>query len=147
LAKIFGVNASLLLSQLIFWNGKGMLKDGWTFKTIDEMEAETGLTRTMQDNAISKLNAYDFFEQKLAGIPAKRHFRIDLDILKKQLPSLKETYKLHYPNPPILSAAKQHSITEITQETTSQNTAVKVNEHNFAAERTKLVASKSARPP
>ena len=112
----------ILISQLLFWHGKGHDKDGWIFKTISEMWQETGLTRTQQATAIRKCIDMQILEVKLKGIPAKRHFRLDLDKLLDLLPSLKKTCKLSYPNPPRNTNQSQQTITKSTQETTTKNT-------------------------
>lgn len=143
LGIVFGsVNAGILLSQLLYWHGKGKNKDGWVYKTEKDMRLETGLTRTQQENAIKRLKDLGVLEMKLAGIPAKRHFRLDLENLHNLLPSLKETCKLVYLNPPRLPAANQHSITKSTQKTTSKITSA-VNRNNFQQLKNQLTSNKS----
>lgn len=122
LGIIFGVNAGLILGQLLYWHGKGKLKDGWIFKTIVEMKKETGLSRNQQDSGIAILMRHGVIETKLAGVPAKRHFRLRLDALHEALPSLKKTNKLTYPNPPRYYVENQQTITKITRQNTSKNT-------------------------
>ncbi len=117
---IFGVNAGVLLSQLLYWHGKGKKKP-WTYKTIEEMRLETGLSLTQQKTAIKVLVKHGILETKLKGVPAKRHFKLDLEKLHEILPSLKETYKLNYPNPPIYYVQKDESITKITRKTTTKS--------------------------
>lgn len=91
LAPVFGVNATLMLCQLIYWNGLGSRQDGWFYKTRAEMQAETGLSRTQQDNAIRKLKKLGIIDVDRKGIPAKRHFFVHLDKLQS---CLFEYYKL-----------------------------------------------------
>lgn len=116
------VNAGIMMSQLLYWHEKGKLKDGWVYKTIDEMRLETGLTRTQQETAIRICLEYEFIETKLAGIPAKRHFKINLDEIENRLPALKEDANVVYPNPPLKYAENLQTITENTQDTTTKNT-------------------------
>lgn len=79
LAKALGsVKAGLLLNQLLFWHGKGRDPE-WTYKTIKEMEKETGLSRAEQATAIRICKRYEILEVKRKGIPAKRHFRININ--------------------------------------------------------------------
>ena len=133
LAIIFGsTNAGILMSQLLYWHEKGKRPDGWIFKTIEEMYQETGLTRDQQDTAIRLCKKLGVLETKLAGVPAKRHFRLNVQQLKVIIPSLKKTHKLTYPNPPIRMAEKHQTITENTQKTTTENTLTK---NNFAIKR------------
>ena len=47
MAEVIGLNASILLSQLIYWSDKpSTLKDGWFYKTDKELRNETGLKDT-----------------------------------------------------------------------------------------------------
>lgn len=72
------VKASILLSQLLYWNGKG--KDiNWIYKTIQEIYDETALSREEQDTAIRICKAAKVIKIKLAGVPATRHFKIDIE--------------------------------------------------------------------
>lgn len=116
------VNAGLMMSQLIFWSGKGGKKDGWIYKTMAEFKQETGLSRTQQETAIRICKEHGFIDYKLAGIPAKRHFKVNLKKIENMLPSLKESAKIHYPNPPLQYAGNLQTITENTQETTTKTT-------------------------
>ena len=53
------VTAALMLSQAVFWNKRvSVEKDGWFYKTIDEWQDETGLTRYEQETARKKLKKY-----------------------------------------------------------------------------------------
>lgn len=117
------VNTAILLSQLLYWHGKGSNKDGWIYKTIKEMEAETGLSRYQQETAIDKCRNLEILDYKISGIPAKRHFRIKMDVLENILPGLKEKAGIDCPNPPCQFAENSQTNTETTQKITTQNTA------------------------
>ena len=140
------VNAGIMLSQLLYWHGKGKKKP-WTYKTIADLHFETGLTLTQQKTAIGILVKHGILEQRLKGIPATRHFKLDLARLHEALPSLKETSKLTYPNPPNFYVANGDTTTKITRETTTKTGPVKVDRNNFSTERSKLINNKSVRPP
>jgi hypothetical protein len=76
LAKITGsANAGLLLSQLLYWYKKGRNPE-WFYKTVDELEEETTLTKRQQRTAIKKCKKLGLIDFKRMGIPAKRHFKI-----------------------------------------------------------------------
>jgi hypothetical protein len=68
--------SGLFMSQLYFWYGKG--KDGWIYKTIDEFFEETALTRREQDTAIKRWKELGVLEVKIMGMPARRHFKVDI---------------------------------------------------------------------
>ncbi len=116
------ISVGLLLSQMLYWHGKGSKSDGWMYKTVEELKKETGLTRSQQETAIRRCKSHGLMETKLAGIPAKRHFRLDVDMLEELLPSLKINADVVYINPPKRMAENKPTTTEITHKTTSENT-------------------------
>ena len=122
LAILFGVNEAILISQLLYWRGKGHRRDNSFYKTHDELYLETGLTRDKQDRAIKKFKKLGVLETKNKGVPQKRHFYIDVDALVIVITELLETDT--YKGLEISSgfATFQQSITEITQKITTKTT-------------------------
>ena len=106
--------AGLLMSQLLYWWGKGYHPD-WIYKTIEEIHDETWLTRSEQDTAIKKWIELGVLKKERHGTPPKRHFQIDtkmlLNLLKTAVP-LAENGKLNCERTPY--------ITESTSENTNQ---------------------------
>lgn len=82
--KLGSVKAGIFLSQLLYWHEKGRNPE-WTYKTIDEIKEELALTRKEQDAAIKICKDKKVIEVKLKGMPAKRHFRINIDNIIKLL--------------------------------------------------------------
>lgn len=78
------VNAGLFLSQLLFWWDKGSNPD-WIYKTIREVQQETALSRSEQDTAIKICKTHGLIELELKGIPAKRHFHLNIEKIIKML--------------------------------------------------------------
>jgi len=72
--------AGLFLSQLLFWWRKGS-DPNWVYKTIEEMEKETGMGRSEQDRTIKIWKGFGVLEVELRGMPRRRHFRIIKDRL------------------------------------------------------------------
>lgn len=72
------VKAGILLSQLLYWQGKGHAKN-WVYKTIREMEQETALSRKEQDTAIKRCKGFGLIEVQLRGIPARRNFKLSIE--------------------------------------------------------------------
>lgn len=147
LGIVFSPCAGILLSQLLYWNGKGSRKDGWIYKTADEVYRETGLTRSNQETAIKQLIGHGVIQYKLAGVPAKRHFRVDMKRLHEILPSLKESCNLNYPNPPVYIVENGETITKNTRETTTKNTQANLNRNNYLEQKQKLIGMKTMRGP
>jgi len=85
MARLGGsANAGLLMSQLLYWWGKGA-KFGWIYKTIKEMEEETCLTRSEQTTAIRIWVNLGVLILKRTGIPPRRHFHINVEKLQELL--------------------------------------------------------------
>lgn len=80
IAKAFGsVKLAILWSQLYYWSSKTSDPEGWIYKTRQEIYDETGLSRKEQETARKLGIELGILEEKLAGHPAKMHFRIKVD--------------------------------------------------------------------
>lgn len=129
-AQISGsVTAGLFFSQLFYWHDKGSDPDGWIYKTYSEWTEETTMSRKELDTARRKLKALGLLKEKLCGVPAVLHYRINFDQLtellnyptdptncndQKSQTSLTERDKLESPK-----GTNSLIYTEITSETTS----------------------------
>ena len=82
-----GVTGALMLSQAIYWMRSSMKRKpvGWFWKSMEQWEAETGLSRTEQETARRKLRAAGILLEKKEGIPCKIYYSIDLDTLQARL--------------------------------------------------------------
>ncbi|EFE9533373.1 DNA-binding protein [Escherichia coli] len=58
---------------------------GWMYKTQSDISAETALTRDEQETARKRLVALGVLEEKLRGIPAIMHYRINTERLEALL--------------------------------------------------------------
>lgn len=83
LAKIFkSINAALLLSQFLHWQGiadKDESRDGWFWKTRDELYEEIGMGRYEFEGARKILRELGILEEQLRGAPAKNYYRINVE--------------------------------------------------------------------
>lgn len=73
-------SAGLLLSQ--FWSWTTTMpkeRDGWFWKTQQEIYAECVMTRREQETAGRRLVELGLIEEDRRGIPAKLWFRVDVD--------------------------------------------------------------------
>jgi len=78
------VKAALLLSQAIYWTCHGRdiaANGGWFLKTIEQWEMETTLSFKEQATARAVLRELCLLQEQRIGIPAKLHFRIELDAI------------------------------------------------------------------
>ena len=79
------INASLFLSQAVYWSKRTDDSEGWFYKRQSEWEDETGLTRREQDTARKTLRELGVMEEVLEGIPATLHFRVNFKTLRTRL--------------------------------------------------------------
>jgi hypothetical protein len=128
LSIVFGsVTTGVFLSQLLYWQGKGSNKEGWIYKTIPDLQRETGLTRSNQETAIKQCVELGFLETKLTGrVPRTRHFRLDLKKLEDLLPSLLKPHRLALEIATDQSAGNHHTITESTHKIIANSTTAAI---------------------
>ena len=121
LAEVLGsVEAAIFIGQLLYWNGLGKYKD-WTYKTMKDMQAETGLSRSQQERVIKECKSLELIQVKLKGIPATRHFQLNLKKLADFIASrLRETSKLNSMIASNPAAENPQAIPENTQNNTSK---------------------------
>lgn len=138
-ASLGSIEAAIIFGQLLFWEGHGR-KKGWIYKTIEEMEFETGITRHKQDTAIRKLKSLELVEVKIMGIPGKRHFKLNKLLIDKWLSSLPNFDKAYSEIRSSSSGTNQQTNTEITQRKPNST-----NKHykEFVINKKKLAAKKT----
>lgn len=74
------VSAGIMLSQGWYWSYVSedeMRRDGWFYKTEQEWQKETGLTRREQQRARAILRKTGVWEENRKGVPARMFFRVD----------------------------------------------------------------------
>ncbi|EPV8469948.1 hypothetical protein ACWAS0_004905 [Klebsiella pneumoniae] len=79
-----GVTAALFLSQMTYWTNRSD-DDGWVYKTQEEWEEETGLSRYEQEGARKKLRSIGVLLEKKKGVPSRLFYKIDNDVLFQAL--------------------------------------------------------------
>jgi len=117
------VAAALMLSQAVYWSKRTTDKTGWFYKTQEEWQEETGLSRSEQEIARKHLRASGFWNEQRRSVPAKLFYRIDFRGLQSSL------QKSAYKNARICSQDREilqsFTSSETTTETTSQTTEEK----------------------
>ncbi len=131
------ISAGLMLSQAFYWASRTHDPDGWFYKSQDEWEEETCLTRRQQETARKKLRELGVLEEQHAGMPAKLYFRVNYEVLTtllnqdggKRQPRMAESAILGCTKPPSMVAQNRTTkdaqnrhpyITEITPEITPE---------------------------
>lgn len=89
LMAIVGDAASgIFLSQLLYWCRRTpdlVDRDGWIFKTADELQQETGMSWKVQRRARQILLAAGWIEERKLTMPARLEFRLHLAALGRAL--------------------------------------------------------------
>lgn len=124
-----GINGALMLSQMVYWSKRTKDKNGYFYKTQDDWEQETGLTRREQETARKRLRELGFVSEHKHGVPCKVHFRVEHDNLYSALikyaqnsqSSMAESAKLECTNPPNSDGGIRQTNTENTQEITTDS--------------------------
>lgn len=141
LAELSGsVAAGLMLSQALYWSKRTSDADGWFWKTAEDWQEETTLTRREQETARKSLREIDggnvWFEER-RGVPAKLYFRLDTERLMtiliggKVQSSFHKSAILDSPNPPNKSSQIRQSF--LLTETTTENTTESESTHPAVA--------------
>ena len=76
-----GVTGAVMLSQAIYWSKRTSDKNGWFYKSQEEWEEETGLTRYEQETARKKLVKAGIIEESRSGLPARLFYRVNKEAL------------------------------------------------------------------
>jgi hypothetical protein len=77
------VKAAILLSQAMYWQKRAKQADGWWYKTAEEWQEETGLTRHELDTA--RRDCEKYLKTDLRDAPARMYWRVDEDELSSSL--------------------------------------------------------------
>jgi hypothetical protein len=84
LAKALGgVQECALLCQLLYWHDRGGTQDGWIWKSQEELEAETGLSRWSQKTARNHLRELRILEEKYDRLEHRMYFRVHTERLQE----------------------------------------------------------------
>ncbi|EMJ4125553.1 hypothetical protein [Pseudomonas aeruginosa] len=117
-----GITGALMLSQAVYWTCRTEDADGWFYKTMDEWEAETGMTRSEQEGARKKLVKCGVLEEMKKGVPCRLYYRVNMDAIAANLnaenlqSSLQKTRKQGCGNPSGKSAEKPQASTRKSRE-------------------------------
>lgn len=114
------VKAAIMLSQAVYWQPRAKQVDGWWYKTANEWEEETGLTRHEQDQA--RKDCAKYLKSDLRGIPATLYWHVDEDALQADLFDGDEKSSL--PKSGKLDARKPSNINKNTETTTETTNSI-----------------------
>lgn len=110
-----GIEPAIIISQLLYWQGMGRDQD-WVYKTVADLEAETGVSRHRQFSAIQKCKQLGVLEVEYKGVPRKRHYWVHIEKLKSLITSNPNIRRLEEQKPSKLRAEKRLAITDNTKD-------------------------------
>ena len=92
----FNLNTAVMLSEIYseytYWKERdGLQQGGWFFSTVENMYYNTGLSRHQQLAACKELLDYGIINVKYHGMPKKRYFKFDFEVVQK----LNNDFELH----------------------------------------------------
>ena len=76
-----GATEGLFLSQAYYWSQHTKDPEGWFYKTSEEWNEETTLTRREQETARRSLRGLGILKEKRKGQPAKLFYQVDVECL------------------------------------------------------------------
>lgn len=79
LAKVFGIEETIFICQLLYWNGKGSSEDGFIHKTSEEIEEETALTYRQQRRIRAKLRGLGLLLEYQKRLEHKTFYKINYE--------------------------------------------------------------------
>ncbi|MDD1016883.1 phage replication protein [Pseudomonas rubra] len=124
-----GITGALMLSQAIYWSNRTENAEGWFYKTMEEWEAETGMTRSEQESARKKLIKVGALEEMKKGVPCRLFYRVNINAIHANLSadfpqtSLQDSRKQGRKKVASKAAEIPQAITETTAEITPETTA------------------------
>jgi hypothetical protein len=75
------VAAAIFAEHVSFWQEKS--NEGWAWRTQEQIEEATCLSRKVQERARRDLMDAGVLEQRLRGVPARLHYKIDYEALER----------------------------------------------------------------
>jgi hypothetical protein len=88
--RAFGIDVSVYIMDLsgkqeYFSNNNKLDEEGFFFNTKKDIQADTTLSPYQQDKALKVLKDFGFVETKLEGMPAKVHYKVNVERLNEAI--------------------------------------------------------------
>lgn len=120
-----GITGALMLSQAVYWSVRTKSPGQWFYKTQQDWEEETGLTRREQETARRRLVNRGFIEEQKRGIPCRLYYRVNTEALEAALMQIaqacmSESDSQEGPVRSALEGETRQAISETTQENTTE---------------------------
>lgn len=115
----FNLNTAVMLSEIYseytYWREKsGLQAGGWFFSTIENMYNNTGLSKHQQLVACKELESYGIIKIKYHGMPKKRYFKFNANVLDKMYSDFQLSSNQHKENINIDDLLDESSVSSST---------------------------------
>ena len=79
--KLFkSLNSLIFFGNLFYWHGKGSDKEGWIYKSVEEIEEETALSYKEQLSGRKELISLKVLEEKYDRMSHTMYYRLNLEV-------------------------------------------------------------------
>lgn len=116
-----GVKVAVFIGPFMYFEGKQNDTEGWIYKTASEIENQTGLTRTEQENARKTLRELGVLDEARRGVPARLFYRFDWGAIDKLIYSYLEKIGEKPKQAKQPKAPKQAKVVELKPEVLTEN--------------------------
>lgn len=114
------VNAALFLSQACYWSE--VTDWDWFYKTQQEWQKETGLTRHEQDAVRRKLVQLEVMEEVRQGVPARMFYRVKAENIADLIATFRQSSLSINQQSSLPNSGNLYKEAETTTEITAENT-------------------------
>lgn len=134
------INAALFLSQAFYWQKR--CKKEWWWKTMEDWQEETCLSRREQETARAKLRELGLIKEQRKGSPAKLFYSVDYTAIGNELAKMAQSDNLSMAESDILKESESANLdrrnqpisysettTETTKEESSTLLSAKADDH------------------
>lgn len=135
LAKKLGLHESIFLGEIIseydYWSKRGELTDdGYFYSTLENVTEATTLSDYQQRSIVKHLIQLHIIDMKIAGMPAKRYFKINEEdlynvLIEEDIPEVIEN-----PNLTELTASSKESKEQDLNSVNTNNNNIKLTTNN-----------------
>ena len=105
--RLGNVKAAIFLCQFLYWHDKG--QSGWTYKTIEEITQETGLSKKEQMSARKLLRELNLMDEDNKRLEHRVYYRVNLD-------QLNDWWEGNFPKcPKVTSGSDERELGQVTK--------------------------------
>lgn len=141
-----GVKSALLLEQLVYWTGKQHDREGWIFKTKDELMDELGFSREELDGARAALKRLGLLEENYLRLEHRMAYRVNINALNAMWESYTQRLRLLPKAGFPLSAEGENQVRQHEQPVLGKMEKASSSKHRLQTETTSKITTTTPPP-